>query len=464
MRNIAKLCGLIAPTLKVNSDWLKLRDHESAKNEFLYACKGKGHRQIMQHSKTQPPLMANNITEIWDRFLGDYQPASTMRWVRFYDILVLTAHSANMLRAHGLVWLEDYEQWISEADYSTLDDRCKVDNDYYAECPGDVFYCEYTSQYYRENDMLRLADTDEYCSYDYANRNFYLWDDGDYRTEPEPDDNSPSENRERLKEYSTAVEDSLGFGSADQCLMLNNQPLYLGLELEIEADDDDNLGELLDFIPNWMMAKEDSSLDDNLGLELVTKPLGLQDQRINWASFISTVRRTSNAPDDNYGLHVHISKNCMSKVEQARIVKFVCNQSHRDFMVKLSRRGHVNNLARWCSIEENNITTDYFFSYRCPNKNVKSNTKYKAVNTSTDDTLEFRLFASTTNYIKIMEALEFCQSIAHYVVDTRKEVVHSIISLTRYAQWLEGKTSYEHIYKNLTEYLSSVNTSKTIAA
>ena len=445
MRNI-----LEKPTTpRSNSDWLELKESESGK-ALLHPCP----------SKPYIPATRRTGALVWDRLAGDYNPVKNMRWIRFYNQLVCTGLTKYELNGKEIIWLKDYQQWITEDDFRELDDTCTVGNDYYAERPDDVMWCSYSDEYHYDCDMVRIEDEGDYCYSEYASNHFYCSDNGDYYRYEE---NMPEYvSSAGLRDYDDRAEDILEFGDDDACLKLNDKPLFLGVELEVNATGDRReTAEAID--GKDCICKEDGSLDERKGFEIVTKPMSLDDTTTFIERLIRNYGDDITSPSSGYGLHMHISKECLSKREQARIAAFISNPAHHEYLLEFSRRPSVSNYAKFVNV----LKSDYFFSKTRSNKKqyyqkrkdfkqLITHDRYQAINFTNEKTVEFRFFNSTVDKQELLQSIEFCQAIAHYIVNTIDCPAREVLTIQAFNKWAMEPAKLE-LYPNYNLYINPEN-------
>ena len=196
---------------------------------------------------------------------------------------------------------------------------------------------------------------------------------------------------------------------------LDEASIYYGVELEIETRV--SWGKIAKQFPAVdalrgkppLIAKEDGSLHDLYGMELVTLPATFEAQVELWKALesreIKGKLRSYNDTDDRCGLHIHVSRAPLTD----------CALQVIDYLV-----GHVNNQK----------VTEYF-ARRCKSMYCKHHKKTTADlgEAATDDhnehyqavsfsrhfpTLEFRIYKGTTAYSGVLLCLEHCQSVVEF--------------------------------------------------
>ncbi len=214
--------------------------------------------------------------------------------------------------------------------------------------------------------------------------------------------------------------------------------LWLGVELEVECKSDSgrHRGELADVVAAAMagfaVLKSDGSLND--GFEIVTAPATIEIHREEWTkrfygkSFIKGLRSWDAG---TCGLHVHISRQPLSKLTQAKIVGFCNIEENRTWMKKLA--GRTSSYAEFKDVE------------RLGKQWGSQSSRYRVVNVENDDTLEFRIFKGSLRPERLWRALEFVHSLVKFCEQTSLEKLQA----SQYLEWL-GK--HKKLYPSLAEF------------
>lgn len=195
---------------------------------------------------------------------------------------------------------------------------------------------------------------------------------------------------------------------------------YIGVELEVEqihGSRNETARAILDSVANvvteittdkhrsfhLLCAEQDGSL--NNGFELVTAPLGLDDQRNLWTHILnptpSMIKGLRSHNTTTCGLHVHISRNKLTQLQIAKVVAFVNSSSNYAFMKRLARR---------------------YGTYYCKAKNIPlshsaknlDQDRYEMVNLCNSSTIEFRIFRGTLKLESLLACVEFANALVAY--------------------------------------------------
>jgi hypothetical protein len=198
-------------------------------------------------------------------------------------------------------------------------------------------------------------------------------------------------------------------------LGINKDPddskLYLGVEVEVDLDSNTTKRVvaklLLDYSNKEKLyyLKNDGSVRS--GFEVVSQPstLSFHQQWFPWPYILKTFQQYSGYADENVhaGLHVHITKQYLTLMEQKKLGLFINKQ--KSIMEILSRR---------CGIEHVCEYKDYYRGLHYEVANF-SETRYEAVNFINQHTIEFRIFQSTLNYEILMATLELVHAVVLFI-------------------------------------------------
>lgn len=185
---------------------------------------------------------------------------------------------------------------------------------------------------------------------------------------------------------------------------------YFGVELERDSDyaQDPYLTEeeLLDFKENLFYLKRDGSL--KYGFEVVSQPCSLK-YHLNifpWKGILDTCHARNYEGLPTAGMHVHVSKASLGRDEQHRletIKNLIWIFFHYSFELKrLANRANSESLDRWASFPTENDAK------RTLDISAYSLCRYKAINTSNANTVEFRIFSSPNSVEEIYANIELC--------------------------------------------------------
>ena len=347
---------------------------------------------------------------------------------------------------------EEHLKQCSDCDEYFLDDE----NDYAVDRNGDVYcescrenlsFCERCEEYSDGDGFVHIADLDEWwcdsCAENHAYRcdscgewssenhgdsdtilcrgcfesDYYICDDcGEliHCSDAITDDHgaycrSCYESNHSSDIHNYGYEPSLNFQCADDENGEKFLP-YLGFELEAgglsSASERNDVAETISDGEKTFYLKEDGSIPD-YGFELVSHPITLKRHReLDWKTIRKTMSgngmRSHDLGESSCGLHVHVSRNCLTSYKWLLIDWFI--SKYQDKFETIARRRETH----WARFKKSN---------GLPVKDVygkSSGTRYQAVNFENRNTVEFRLFRGTLKYSTFMATLEIVDALVHW--------------------------------------------------
>lgn len=181
-------------------------------------------------------------------------------------------------------------------------------------------------------------------------------------------------------------------------------PLYFGIELEQSHNNngerDANLAAFIDIFgedEKTFYLKEDGSL--SCGFEMVSHPRTLQswhERSADIEKYFESASECNIAGRD--GLHIHISRRAMSVPHMVRFGSFFATE--QDNIIPIARRDS----AEWAKYHDKPKTGN-----DCRDT-VNQRSRYQAVNWCNRNTVEIRIFRSTTDTREFFTAIEFCHA------------------------------------------------------
>ena len=224
---------------------------------------------------------------------------------------------------------------------------------------------------------------------------------------------------------------------------------YFGIELEVEAGMNflESKDMVLETGGERLYLKEDASLSSN-GFEIVTHPCSLDyhKKEFPWEEILKNLRsdgvKSHNA--GNCGLHVHMNKDDLSKVEKIKIAALV--HSQWKLFKHISRRnshyGEFKNKKR--ALTETKSYQD----------GIGACSRDNAVFFNPPHTIEFRMFKGTLKYETFMARIECCHAIKSFIKESNIGLnkIYSDEAFTKgmFLYHIENnKKKYENLYKFL---------------
>jgi hypothetical protein len=220
--------------------------------------------------------------------------------------------------------------------------------------------------------------------------------------------------------------------------------IYLGFELEAgdanECPRDTVAEEIVD-MTSLCYLKDDGSIPD-YGFELVTHPLTYLYHRdcAPWQDILSKMRAAwllSHDASSSCGLHVHVNRNALNDNQWLIVDWFV----HR-FQSKweqIARRSDDH----WCAFKQKGAFDSLKDVYG------KGCTRYRAVNFSNRNTVEFRLFRGTLRYETLIGTLALVDGLIRWA---RVVKTHDLLTDGIWESYIKFLKSYDR-YAEGIEYL-----------
>lgn len=219
-------------------------------------------------------------------------------------------------------------------------------------------------------------------------------------------------------------------------------PLYLGPEIEIETPpyEGAECARLAEgFLGTLGYLKEDGSLDD--GFEIVTHPMSYEWAMANFPwQMLTELRRLGCATPDNTGIHVHVSRAAFATpCHTYRWMKFIYrNQAQVTTLARRSSPGYAP------FTDDDRRAVKHYVKGRC------GHTRYRAINTQNDDTLELRVFASSLDPRKVQAALGFAAASVEYTRDlTVRQITDGGWTWAAFVDWLSERPTYAPLLQEL---------------
>lgn len=329
-----------------------------------------------------------------------------------------------------------------------LDDACPVhvnpsDDCGYCVC-DDCFNARYGTctecgDHFR-NDFLEEADGHLYCPDCFADNfahcaecdevvyledAFYDEDTGDYLC--------PSCQAERrgtgILSYHSDLRPSLEFFHSP---VEFPNPLYFGVELEVDegGEDHDNAAAILDKLgTQYAHAEHDGSL--SRGFEIISQPFTLKfyrevlSQRYADAMAEASSLGYKSHDTTTCGLHIHVGRDGLGKDDSERdetITKiWILMYRFRSQLVALSRRRQTQ-LDRWAALptleDLGDLNQEPLQSQLLPDLKLKLkqngvSCRYKALNLTNRNTIEFRMFRGTLKHSTFTATLQLVHNICY---------------------------------------------------
>jgi hypothetical protein len=196
--------------------------------------------------------------------------------------------------------------------------------------------------------------------------------------------------------------------------------LYFGVELEVERASNarDSRGDIAAAIESNVLRlahtitegrhihrqllafEKDGSLND--GFEMISAPMGLDDQRRLWAAVCSTsaTDQLRSHKTETCGLHIHVTRRALTTTQVAKLVTFTNDPDNAALVIAIARR-YDNG---FCHVKDKKLATAH----------RPDDDRYQAVNLWNDRTVEFRIFKGSTSSEAVIAALEFVNALVQF--------------------------------------------------
>jgi hypothetical protein len=312
-------------------------------------------------------------------------------------------------RKKGLVRCDDCGEWeLSDhaRDYYGNEDaticRSCIDNEY-------QYSDRYDAYIYGEDARSAIDQDGRSCTIHYEDDDFTYDDDEDTYVHEDYDPASRIIGNYHSSKHSQREQPS-------EWTKLKKR--YLGVELEVEvvADRSDRATkakEIFDHVNDGEFGKRvffenDGSISH--GFEIISQPMGLDKHRELWAwlNDRNLVRHLRSHNTTTCGLHVHVSKQNLSKLQIAKIVTFVNDPDNEQLIRAVARRYAEG----YCRIKHKKIGAA-----------AHSEDRYEAVNITSRKTIEFRIFKGSLKYESVMAAIEFSNAVVDFCGRAKTSIV-----------------------------------------
>lgn len=176
--------------------------------------------------------------------------------------------------------------------------------------------------------------------------------------------------------------------------------IHYGVELEVDCcasyaeDVVDTLGG-----DRHVYLKEDSSIDN--GFEIVTHPHTLDAHGKLWAPFFGSANLIGAMSAYDNGMHVHIQRRYLSRLQLQKMVIFINRRDHAEFVEFMADRS----VGKWAAVDPYKAN----FNYK-----AYSNDRYTALNLTNPRTAEVRIFRGTLDRERFMANLQFCDALVTF--------------------------------------------------
>lgn len=247
-------------------------------------------------------------------------------------------------------------------------------------------------------------------------------------------------NNYAIQSYSCQVEDLLQF----KATKVKANPLYFGIELEYESAHKMRKTRIYtgNKLKDHALMKHDGSLRD--GVEVVSCPAEFDIHKPIYKSFLDDLPDNITV-SNRTGMHVHVSRNALSPLQEGRIIDFMNRSDNQNFIRKIAMR-ESNNYQRPC---DHSLRTALRVRKTIKRgEGLHSYPKYSNLNLSKRHTIEFRIFSTPRTYKEFMIKMEFVKALVDYCQLAWYNVgLKSQSYYENFTNWLsEQRKSYSDLY------------------
>ena len=255
-----------------------------------------------------------------------------------------------------------------------------------------AFYCEGSRRYYACSafDSGQTLDGDTICEA-WAELNGYWSDEsGCWRNDdPDDDDDGP------IPHYHDADRKWSLQAARTSCIA------YYGVEVELcFGHENDRLDyyEAFGFPTAELAAERDGSLDEDRGLEVISRPFSLAELRAPWNPLLKALEEAhtygaASPSPKGYGVHVTTNAQRLTGDHRQRLVDATYD---------------MRALTEFVAGRKSNPE---YYSY---DKAGRSNEKYTAINERPDGSFEFRVFRGTPDWSLVMSYVEYVDALTEW--------------------------------------------------
>lgn len=279
--------------------------------------------------------------------------------------------------------------------------------------------------------------------------------------DPDLDDSDDYEDSDDSDEYydsdsSEEQRDIWYHGYKPRPVFHGDGPVYLGMELEVEAPDtysrslESYARKVRQSLGDVVYLQEDSSI--NYGFEVTTHPMSYSWAMENFAwDALEAMEKLGFRTHSDVGIHVHVSRaGFMSDCHLYRWMKFIYRNERQ--VSTLARRRY----SQWASfapeyrkqVKRYMKQEDYL---RNGGEWGGYDNRYQAINPNNRNTLEVRVFASSLRPREVKAALAFVASTVEYTrdLDANKIIQGNGWAWSSYVEWLRPHDTYRPLTDEL---------------
>ena len=298
----------------------------------------------------------------------------------------------------------------------------------------DAFYCDGSQRYYSSGafDSGQTVDGDTVCD-TWAELNGY-WSDGDGHWrygDPEDDEDECAIPAYHDADRAWSLERARKAATA-----------FYGFEVELCFEDAHarlDYFEEVGFPTAELTAERDGSLDDEEGLEVISRPFSLAELRqhrnpLQQAMVLAEERYDVACPcPGGYGVHITTNAQRLTRDHRARLVDATYDMRALTEFVA----------GRKCD-------QDY---YNYSNKLSREASKYSAINERSDGSFEFRVFRGTANWRVLLSYVEYVDALTEWTRNPGNPT-HGPVGQALFRAWVHATGRYPALSRRFTTTLT----------
>lgn len=240
-----------------------------------------------------------------------------------------------------------------------------------------------------------------------------------------------------VRQYSFKAEMNFQFRGESQ------DQIYYGIELEYESDDINMdtlrvhtlLGDERNPETVIGVLKKDISIGE--GFEIVSVPSTIDQHHVMWDDFFAKLPPTCK-PLHSCGMHVHATRIRMTDLHIGKILAFLHKKENRDFIRLIAGR-------------DSSFHNDFEAPKSLKDSRAKGIDRHTALNLNNENTIEFRIFASTRDKRIFLKNIEFCKALIKFTDMSARSIQES----QDYKKFIGFVFKYRKQYEYLALFLET---------
>jgi len=313
-------------------------------------------------------------------------------------------------------------------------------------CYEDATTCYHCARTFSSEDVSYDRDDDPHCEscQDAGHGRF-----GDDDDDDDDDDHDAEYDNRTVYDHDNTVFGVLGLGVPD------DHVLHFGFEIELNTRNDNKYEAARAFISRADrrgIVKHDGSIGyGRTGIELISAPLSLDAIRfLIGQAFHNNALHDDAFTDATCGMHVHASRSALTASQIAKLVRFIHEPNNCKFMESLAGRPLAD--CQWASLSHRTSWKQAFVAAASGPWRMSDFFRYSALNLTNHDTIEFRIFASTTQVMRARANVEACAALLAFCATAS----HSLTASSRYETFCSFVGRRRRDYPHLVWLLSTI--------